>query len=310
MKYELSVKNIPAFQKFSIPEIPSRVWVETHRSFSDLESLFQALPENGLAIVGTRYPQARSIELINKVFAQLRTLEGRTIISGYARGIDSHAHSLAVENKFITIAVLGCGLDQNYPSGQALLRKKILESGGVLLTEYVEGTPPLSHHFLKRNRLIAGLAKATWVVEAAEPSGSLNTATWASKLNRDLYATPAFPGDPSFSGTERLLNDLQTTQQPRAIPFYNASTLAHTWTEWSSQTSLFPEFKKTTQDHLPIQAWIRELKTNGKNCSLQALLDWSCIHHGHSPGEFFKQYEKALIEKAIRVSPAGQVDLA
>jgi DNA processing protein len=116
-------------------------------------------------------------------------LAGVTVVSGAARGIDAAAHEGALSVNGRTLAVLGSGLDVAYPSqSRALIRR--IASQGTLVSEYAPGTPTSQHHFPARNRIVAGLCRATVVVEGATGSGSLITAEHAMEFGRDVYALP------------------------------------------------------------------------------------------------------------------------
>ena len=146
-------------------------FLEIETNDSDTEEnktseLFSSLPENGLAIVGTRFPQRKSFDLLEKTMEELKG-SGLVIVSGFARGIDSRAHELAIEYGLKTIAILGCGLNIDYPRENHILRKKILAHGGLIISPFETGLPPIPRNFLSRNQLIAYFSKAVWVVEAA-----------------------------------------------------------------------------------------------------------------------------------------------
>jgi DNA processing protein len=117
---------------------------------------------------------------------------GLTIVSGLAYGVDALAHETTLKAKGRTIAVLGCGLDRAsvYPSNHRYLAEKIASEGGAVVSEFAPGTPPLKHHFPFRNRIIAGLSRATLVIEAPEGSGAMTTATYALEYNRDVFTVP------------------------------------------------------------------------------------------------------------------------
>ena len=189
--------------------------------------LLRWLPEFGFAVVGTRKPQARSIQLTR---SRLRALEGTRliIISGLALGIDAAAHEAALSSRLPTIAILGGPLDEIYPPENRELASRILRQGGLLVTEYPPGAKIERHFFLMRNRLIAGWSKATWIVEAGFRSGALNTAKWAFDQNRDTYATPCFPGDPAHAGNQGLIYG------DKAHPFWEPDNLGHTWQEFEN----------------------------------------------------------------------------
>jgi DNA processing protein len=144
-----------------------------------------------VSVVGTRkissYGQQVTPEIVRELVGS-----GVTIVSGLAVGVDALAHETTIEAGGRTIAVLGSGLDsQNiYPSANRYLSQKIIEGGGLLLSEYPCGTLPLKHHFPYRNRLISGLSLGTLVIEAPENSGALLTARYALDQNREVFAVP------------------------------------------------------------------------------------------------------------------------
>ena len=146
-----------------------------------------------LAMVGSRNPTpqgAANARLFAKSFAQA----GLTVVSGLALGIDGAAHEGALDgasasHQAVTVAVVGTGLDRVYPRAHRDLAHRIAQHG-LLLSEYPLGTPPLTANFPKRNRLIAGLAQGTLVVEAALQSGSLITARLTAEQGREVFAIP------------------------------------------------------------------------------------------------------------------------
>jgi len=186
--------------------------------------LLSKLPERGLAVVGTRNPHTQSLEHLKQWITQLRH-SNLIILSGFARGIDGCAHQAALNAGIPTIAVLGAGFYSNYPSQHRQLRHQILESNGLLVSEYHPETEPRPHHFLKRNRILAGWSQATWVVQAAQPSGALNTAYWARELDRPCFAVPNYPGNPDFAGNQVLLD------RDHALTFWGIHSLGSVWLE-------------------------------------------------------------------------------
>ena len=125
------------------------------------------------------------------------------MVSGLARGIDGEAHRGALAAGGLTIAVLGCGIDRDYPRAHAQLAGRIVESG-LVVSEYPPGVEPAPWRFPARNRIVAGLARAVVVVEARERSGALITADFALELGRDVFAVPG----EITSGLSRGTNDL------------------------------------------------------------------------------------------------------
>jgi DNA processing protein len=142
-----------------------------------------------VAIVGTRKLSDYGRVVTERITIPL-VRAGITIISGLALGIDSLAHRCAVIEHRPTIAVLGCGLDRVYPPTNTTLAREIIDCGGLVVSEYAPGIPPLKHHFPMRNRIVAGLSDAVVVVEGPITSGSLITAKIALEYNRDVGAVP------------------------------------------------------------------------------------------------------------------------
>jgi len=147
--------------------------------------------ENCFAIVGTRLCSAYGKQAALEIAGDLAEA-GLTIVSGLAPGIDTFAHLATIERKKRTIAVLGTGLDEKsiYPKSNLKLAKKILETGGCLISEYPPGTPGSKFTFPQRNRIISGLSLGVLVVEAKQKSGALITAQWAKKQGRKVFAVP------------------------------------------------------------------------------------------------------------------------
>ncbi len=159
-----------------------------------------------VAIVGSRDATARGRSL---AFALGRDLAraGVVVVSGLARGIDTAAHEGALAGQGVTVAVQGRGLDAVYPAENAPLARRIVAGGGAIVSEYALGVPPRPFHFPRRNRILAGLARAVVVVEAVEKSGALVTARLALDAGRDVLAVPGHPFDPRARGTNALIRD-------------------------------------------------------------------------------------------------------
>jgi len=159
-----------------------------------------------LAVVGTRSYTPYGQRVVEDLIGQL-TNSNLTIVSGLALGIDALAHYACVRHNINTVAVLGAGVEESgiYPSSNRLLAKKIIEQGGCLLAEYPPGTEPTRFSFPLRNRIIAGLARGTLVIEAADSSGSLITAKCALDYNREVFAVPGSIYNSQSIGTNQLI---------------------------------------------------------------------------------------------------------
>lgn len=144
---------------------------------------------NLVAIVGTRKMTSYGREVTEKFAGELAGF-GVTIVSGLARGVDTAAHKAALGAGGRTIAVLGNGLDTTYPPENEVLASEIVKRGGAVVSEYPLGYPALPVNFANRNRIISGLSLAIIVVEGAEKSGTLLTATHAAEQGRTVFAVP------------------------------------------------------------------------------------------------------------------------
>lgn len=166
------------------------------------------LPEDAaaVAIVGTRHPSLYGRNQTRRFAAELAG-QGMTIVSGLAQGIDQAAHAACLGIPYgRTIAVLGCGLDVNYPAKSEDLRRDIADHGAVI-SEYALGTPPLAENFPRRNRIISGLSQGVLVVEAHARSGSLITARMAMEQGRDVFAIPGPVDQLTSRGTNHLIKE-------------------------------------------------------------------------------------------------------
>jgi len=147
--------------------------------------------ENCFAVVGTRRYSSYGKQVALEIAGDL-TEAGLTIVSGLAPGIDTFAHQATLERKGRTIAVLGTGIDEKsiYPKSNLKLARKIVETGGCLISEYPPGTRGTQFTFPQRNRIISGLSIGVLVVEAKEKSGALITANQAFAQKRKVFAIP------------------------------------------------------------------------------------------------------------------------
>ncbi|HEU4972657.1 MAG TPA: DNA-processing protein DprA [Gaiellaceae bacterium] len=162
------------------------------------------LSRPAIAIVGARACSSYG-RTVARSLARDVAAAGLVVVSGMARGIDGEAHRGALEAGGRTIAVLGCGIDRDYPAAHSELARRIAESGGFVVSEYEPGVEPAPWRFPARNRIIAGLCRATLVVEARERSGALITADFALEEGRDVLAVPGEITSSLSAGTNGLI---------------------------------------------------------------------------------------------------------
>ena len=163
----------------------------------------ELLQAPAIAVVGSRSPTPQGADNA-RAFASHLSDSGLTVISGLALGVDAAAHAGGLEGAASTVAVVGTGLDRVYPKRNLSLAHRIA-SHGLIVSEYALGTPPLAENFPQRNRIIAGIARGTLVVEAALQSGSLITARMANEAGRDVFAIPGSIHSPQSRGCHALI---------------------------------------------------------------------------------------------------------
>jgi len=163
----------------------------------------EILDRPAVAIVGARACSAYGRSVARSLAREVAAA-GLVVVSGMARGIDGESHRGALDADGITVAVLGCGIDRDYPAAHAELARRICERG-LVVSEYEPGIEPAPWRFPARNRIIAGLCAATVVVEARERSGALITADFALEEGRDVLAVPGEITSALSGGTNALL---------------------------------------------------------------------------------------------------------
>ena len=175
-----------------------------------------------LAVVGSRRHSDYGPKAMRRTLSYLMPYNDEcVIVSGLALGIDGLAHQFALENRMHTIGVVGNGLDINYPKANQVMQN-FMKKNHLLLSEYPAQASPMKHHFPQRNRIVVGLSRGIYVVEARKRSGSLITAYRGVDENRDIFVTPASILDPHFEGSNRLL-------QLGAIPIIKGDEIASEW---------------------------------------------------------------------------------
>ena len=207
-KISINDKDYPACLK-KISDAPKILFVQG-----------KLIPEEKcFAVVGTRIPSSYGKQVAAEISADLANA-GLTIVSGLAPGIDTISHQAVVEENKRTVAVLGTGLDESsiYPKENIPLTRKIIESGGCLISEYPAGTRGTQFTFPKRNRIISGLSLGVLVVEAKQKSGALITASWAKSQKRKVFAVPGSIYSSVSKGSHYLLkNGAQLTENAADI---------------------------------------------------------------------------------------------
>lgn len=159
-----------------------------------------------VAVVGTRRASAYGLTHTREIAAELAQT-GVCVVSGLALGIDAAAHTGALDGGGRTVAVLGSALDKPYPQENGPLMRRILESGGSVVSEYAPGTPPSRYSFLQRNRIIAGMCLGTLVTEGPRRSGALNTATRTLENGREVFALPGNVDSPGAQLPNMLISE-------------------------------------------------------------------------------------------------------
>ena len=180
----------------AIPDPPQVLWL---RGDADPE----LLSGRSVAIVGARACSSYGRSVARALGRELAAA-GLVVVSGMARGIDSEAHRGALDAGGVTVAVLGCGIDRDYPAANRELAARIVEKG-LIVSEYEAGIEPAPWRFPARNRIIAGLCTATVVVEARERSGALITADFALEDGREVLVVPGEITSAVSAGSNALL---------------------------------------------------------------------------------------------------------
>ncbi len=208
-----------------------------------------------IAIVGSRAMTPYG-EHVCRYVVSACVRAGLAIVSGLATGIDAIAHQATLELGGTTLAVLGSGLSTEviFPAGNRRLAQNILQHGGALLSEYPATTQARRHHFLERNRILAGLSLATIVIEAAYQSGAINTAHHALEANRSVFAVPGSIFSTRSAGTHRLLKEgaqvlhsIEDLFSDLSIPPLSPKTLSTTHCS-SLQRSIIEALQRQSSD--------------------------------------------------------------
>jgi len=201
----------------------------------------EAIFENCLAVVGSRQMTSYGKRICEQLIGEVARA-GITIVSGFMYGIDATAHRAALRAGGRTIAVMPCGIERIHPEHQKDLYEEIIESGGLILSEWEGDMQPVLWTYPMRNRIVAGLSQATLVVEAGEGSGSLITAALAKKFDRKLFAVPGPVTSQVSAGTSQLIKEgagLVTSAQD-ILEYYGClkSDFKHEKTDFQNMSEL------------------------------------------------------------------------
>jgi DNA processing protein len=201
------IKTVKITDK-NYPELLSQIYDPPPLLYWKGEDIARLNKEPALAVVGSRKYSAYGKQVADSLIPDMAK-NGITIVSGMALGIDSLAHYNTLEAEGKTVAVLGAGLDQPniYPPQNRGLMKKIIEKGGTVTSEFPPGTRPTKYTFPQRNRIVSGLSLGVLVIEAAEKSGALITAEFASDEGREVLAVPGNIYSPVSKGANKLIKN-------------------------------------------------------------------------------------------------------
>lgn len=166
------------------------------------------LKTRSISVVGTRNPSRYGIN-VTRDFVSEFCRAGLTVVSGFARGIDSAAHKAAVELEAPTTAVIASGADICYPAENRALKDRILDTDGLIVSEYRLGTAPAQFNFPERNRIISGLSEALFVPEMKIKSGTMLTVNHALEQGKNLFVVPSNINSPTGEGSNRLILTMQ-----------------------------------------------------------------------------------------------------
>jgi DNA processing protein len=193
--YTLEDENYPYLLK-NISDPPAVLYYKGNLSECNLEKT--------IAVVGSRRASNASKDVLTKIISELSGTN-ICIVSGLAAGIDSTAHSAAINNGIKTIGVIASGFDYIYPTSNKNLYEKMEKSAGAVVSEYFPTFQPIKFRFPQRNRIVSGLSYGTLVAEAAERSGALITANLCLEQGRELMCIPGLISNPNTAGIYKLL---------------------------------------------------------------------------------------------------------
>lgn len=206
-------KEYPQLLK-EIGDAPKKLYYKGNWS----EEIFQ----NCLTVVGSRRMTSYGKQVVEQLVTKI-AMAGITIVSGFMYGIDAASHRAALQVGGQTIAVMPCGIEIVHPAYQKKLYQDILDNGGLIISEFEKNFPPALWTYPKRNRIMAGLSKATLVIEAAFKSGTLITANFAKKYGRKVFAVPGPITGTNFQGINQLFKEgaSMVSKAEDVLEYYN-----------------------------------------------------------------------------------------
>ncbi|HMI22098.1 MAG TPA: DNA-processing protein DprA [Gaiellaceae bacterium] len=227
-----SIRAVRRLRRRDLPELLQQIHDPPRALFLRGAADPEILARPAVAIVGARACSSYGAQVARMLGRELAAA-GLVVVSGLARGIDGEAHRGALDAGGLTIAVLGCGIDRDYPAAHAELARRICEQG-LVVSEYEPGVEPAPWRFPARNRIIAGLTAVTVIVEARERSGALITADFALEDGREVFAVPGEITGALSRGTNRLLRQ-------GATPLTTADDVLELFGLAASQRARMPE---------------------------------------------------------------------
>lgn len=252
-----------------------------------------------VAVVGSRRPTTAGLDA-TKILVTGLVEAGFGIVSGLAAGIDAAAHEAALEAHGYTIAVLGFGLDVDYPRRNRKLKERIAVEG-TLVTEFELGTKPRAAHFPQRNRIIAGLAGATLVVEGAIKSGALITARCALDANRLVFAVPGSFRNAMAAGSNELIRTAQAALVTELSHMLEELAPRFAW-KGPPRLSLEPRTVEMSEDEAKVLSLLDDAPTTP---------DRVCLELGLSPGVVALALSRLEVRGlALRRGPGYQITTA
>ena len=242
-----------------------------------------------LSIVGTRRATAYGRKQVRTIVQDSHRYEDLAIISGLAYGIDIEAHKACLDCGIPTVAVLGSGLDNVYPSAHRPIADQILAQGGALVTEYPHYKHPDRAHFPSRNRIIAGLSDGVIVVESAVKGGALLTAKIAHSYNKTVFAVPGNLTSKYSEGTNKFINE------NLAILYMNTKNLDY-HLNWDSEV-VAAELQPTLdlENFSPDNQLILKLLQERESCALNEIVEWTELEVNHITNLLFELEMEGMV---------------